>query len=57
MRFTIALDKRSVEFFKHVAEKRKTQYQRMIRQLLDAYATRHERPPSSRSGRRAKARE
>ena len=56
VKITIALSKRSVEFFKHEAEKHKTQYQRMIRQLLDAYATRHERPLTSRSTRRAKAR-
>ena len=34
---TISLSKRSVEFFKSQASKHHTQYQRMIRQLLDAY--------------------
>jgi hypothetical protein len=52
VKITIALSKRSVEFFKSEAEKHQTQYQRMIRQLLDAYATHHERPLTSRSTRR-----
>lgn len=52
VKITIALSKRSVEFFKSEAEKHRTQYQRMIRQLLDAYATHHERPLTSRSTRR-----
>jgi predicted DNA binding CopG/RHH family protein len=56
VKITIALSKRSVEFFKSEAEKHHTQYQRMIRQLLDAYASLHERPPTRRSTRRAKAR-
>ena len=56
VKITIALSKRSVEFFNSEAEKHHTQYQRMIRQLLDAYAVHHERPPASRSTRRAKAR-
>ena len=37
VKVTIALSKRSVEFFKAQATKHHTQYQRMIRQLLDAY--------------------
>jgi hypothetical protein len=35
------LSKRSVEFFKNEARKHNTQYQRMIRRLLDAYAEHH----------------
>ena len=35
---TIALSKRSVEFFRSEAKKHGTQYQRMIRALLDRYA-------------------
>jgi predicted DNA binding CopG/RHH family protein len=31
------ISKKSVEFFKSEAAKRNTQYQRMIRRLLDAY--------------------
>ena len=34
---TLALSKRSIEFFKSEATKHHTQYQRMIRRLLDAY--------------------
>jgi len=35
---TIALSKRSVDFFKEEARRHGTQYQRMIRALLDRYA-------------------
>ena len=41
VKVTIALSKRSVEFFKTEAHKHNTQYQRMIRRLLDAYAEHH----------------
>jgi predicted DNA binding CopG/RHH family protein len=41
VKVTIALSKRSVEFFKDEAQKHRTQYQRMIRRLLDAYAEHH----------------
>ncbi len=41
IKVTIALSKRSVEFFKGQAQKHHTQYQRMIRRLLDAYAEHH----------------
>ena len=36
---TIALKKSSVEFFKRAAKKHRTQYQKMIRELLDRYAS------------------
>jgi hypothetical protein len=49
VKVTIALSKRSVEFFKSHAEKNQTQYQRMIRQLLDAYVDAHARPLTTRS--------
>jgi len=38
IKVTIALTKTSVEFFKKEAKKYNTQYQRMIRRLLDEYA-------------------
>ena len=38
---TIALSSESVAFFKEVAKKHHTQYQKMIRQLLDDYVARH----------------
>lgn len=43
VKVTIALSKRSVDFFKSEAQKHNTQYQRMIRRLLDAYAAHHSR--------------
>jgi len=56
IKVTIALSKRSVEFFKTEARKHSTQYQRMIRRLLDAYAEHHSRSLTVRSTRtRAKA--
>ena len=51
VKVTIALSKRSVEFFKGEARKHNTQYQRMIRRLLDAYAEHHSRPLPARSTR------
>lgn len=38
VKVTISLSKKSIDFFKAEASKYNTQYQRMIRQLLDAYA-------------------
>ncbi len=37
VKVTLALSKTSVDFFKSEASKHKTQYQRMIRRLLDSY--------------------
>jgi predicted DNA binding CopG/RHH family protein len=37
VKVTLALSKKSVEFFKSEAAKHHTQYQRMIRRLLDGY--------------------
>ena len=54
VKVTIALSKRSVDFFKREAKKHNTQYQRMIRGLLDAYTTEYDRPLTTRSrGRRS----
>ena len=41
LKVTLALSKRSVEFFKQQADKHHTKYQKMIRRLLDAYVSRH----------------
>jgi len=41
VKITITLSKRSVDFFKDQAAKSETQYQRMIRRLLDAYVETH----------------
>ena len=51
VKVTIALSKRSVEFFKGEARKHNTQYQRMIRRLLDAYTEHHSRRLTTRSTR------
>ena len=56
VKITISLSKRSIEFFKGEARKHNTQYQRMIRRLLDAYAERYSRPLTRRSGRSDRAR-
>ncbi len=41
MKITIALSRASLDFFKAQAEKHHTAYQRMVRNLLDAYALQH----------------
>ncbi len=56
VKVTLALSKRSVDFFKSQALKHNTQYQRIIRRLLDAYAEHHTRPPTSRTGGRGQKR-
>lgn len=42
-KITIALSRSSVEFFKREAKKHHTQYQKMIRNLLDEYVARQSR--------------
>lgn len=56
VKVTIALSKRSVEFFKSEAQKHNTQYQRMIRRLLDAYAEHHSRRSLTARSARTRAR-
>jgi predicted DNA binding CopG/RHH family protein len=51
VKITIALSKKSVEFFRSEAERHNTQYQRMIRRLLDAYVDAHSQPATHRSTR------
>ncbi len=41
VKVTIALSRDSVDFFKDEAKKHNTQYQKMIRRLLDAYVFAH----------------
>jgi predicted DNA binding CopG/RHH family protein len=43
VKVTMTLSKESVDFFKSEAKKNNTQYQKMIRQLLDAYTRAHQR--------------
>ena len=57
VKVTLALSKKSVEFFKFEASKNQTQYQRMIRRLLDAYVEAQEkRPITGRSSRTSRKR-
>ena len=41
VKVTISLSKSSVEYFKKEAKKHHTQYQKMIRRLLDMYVSRY----------------
>lgn len=43
VKVTLGLSRRSVDFFKKEAKKHDTQYQKMIRRLLDLYVTRQQR--------------
>lgn len=56
VKVTLALSKKSVEFFKSEAAKHRTQYQRMIRHLIDAYVDRYAPPPTAGSTRTRTAR-
>ena len=55
VKITITLSKKSVDFFKSEAAKADTQYQRMIRRLLDAYVEAHARDQSGRKSKAARA--
>jgi len=56
VKVTISLSRESVEFFKQEAKKHNTQYQKMIRRLLDVYSTSQQQPLTKRSTGRAKKR-
>lgn len=43
-KITISLTKETVDFFKDEAKKHHTQYQKMIRNLLDMYVAKQSRP-------------
>jgi len=47
VKVTIALSKRSIEFFKAEARRHNSQYQKMIRRLLDRYAERYATPEAA----------
>ena len=49
VKITITLSKKSVDFFKSEAARGDTQYQRMIRRLLDAYVDAHAKQRPRRS--------
>lgn len=42
VKVTITLSKNSIDYFKRIASKHNTQYQKMIRGLLDEYVNRHQ---------------
>ena len=56
VKVTITLSRKSVDFFKSEAAKADTQYQRMIRRLLDAYVDAHARVPSAKRSRERSSR-
>jgi len=43
VKVTLELSKSSIQFFKREAKKRRTSYQKMIRNLLDLYANKFRR--------------
>jgi len=43
VKITISLKKSSVQFFKREAQKHRTSYQRMIRQVIDWYASHYQK--------------
>ena len=43
IKITLSLTRRSIDFFKKEAKKCHTQYQKMIRNLLDLYAVSHQK--------------
>jgi predicted DNA binding CopG/RHH family protein len=56
VKVTLALSKKSVEFFKAEASRHHTQYQRMIRRLLDAYVDTQSHPLTRRAARTTRKR-
>ena len=56
IKVTLALSKKSVEFFKSEASKNHTQYQRMIRRLLDSYVEAQEATVTTSSSGRPRVR-
>ena len=57
VKVTITLSQLSIDFFKAYASDHGTPYQRMIRNLLDAYVDAHERKPrTAKSPRKRPAR-
>ena len=56
VKVTISLSRRSVDFFKAVAARNHTSYQRMIRRLLDEYTDQYQDDLTERSSGRSKTR-
>lgn len=57
VKVTIALSRESVEFFKREARKHDTQYQKMIRRLLDSYVMAHSQSEDGKSHARGRSHE
>jgi len=55
VKVTLALSKKSIDFFKSEATKHHTRYQRMIRRLLDAYVDAQSRSYRSTATARKRA--
>jgi predicted DNA binding CopG/RHH family protein len=55
VRVTINLRKASIDFFKSMARENHVQYQRVIRGLLDSYASAYAGPASGQSSRHPRA--
>lgn len=53
VKVTIALSKKSIEFLKAEATKHHTQYQRMIRRLIDSYVDAYDKTLPTRASRAA----
>jgi predicted DNA binding CopG/RHH family protein len=51
VKVTLALSKKSVDFFKAEASKHHTQYQRMLRKLIDSYVETYSEPARPRAKR------
>jgi len=45
VKVTISLNKKSVDFFKTIARKHHTSYQKMIRRVVDLYSTHYDPGP------------
>jgi len=56
VKITLALSKKSVDFFKSEAAIHHTQYQRMIRKLIDSYVDAYAAPPATRAARNTRKR-
>lgn len=56
VKVTLALSKKSVDFFKAEAAKHHTQYQRMIRRLVDAYVEGYASAEEARPARTSRKR-
>ena len=51
VKVTITLSRASVEFFKKEAKKQHTQYQKMIKKLLDMYTNHYQNPSLTKKSR------